>query len=181
MNKINYDYVKIEQLREQEYTWEQIGNELGVSKDAVRSAYNRFKNKSKATILVTSCLNCGKSLNSDRKFCSHVCQNEYQYKQYIERWKKGEEDGMKGNYQLSTHIRRYMLEKSKFKCSKCGWGERNIHTNTIPLEIDHIDGDYTNNKEENLQVLCPNCHSLTPTYKGANKGNGRKDRSKYNL
>ena len=30
-----------------------------------------------------------------------------------------------------------------------------------------------NNKEENLTLLCPNCHSLTPTAKGANKGNGR--------
>lgn len=33
-----------------------------------------------------------------------------------------------------------------------------------------------NNKEENLLLLCPNCHSLTSTYKGANKGNGRPGR-----
>ena len=31
------------------------------------------------------------------------------------------------------------------------------------------------NKEENLTLLCPNCHSLTPTYRGANKGNGKRD------
>jgi 5-methylcytosine-specific restriction endonuclease McrA len=37
------------------------------------------------------------------------------------------------------------------------------------------DGDATNNKEENLTLLCPNCHSLTPTYRGANKGNGKRD------
>jgi hypothetical protein len=38
----------------------------------------------------------------------------------------------------------------------------------IPLELDHIDGDRTNNLLENLRVLCPNCHSLTPTYRGKN-------------
>ena len=37
----------------------------------------------------------------------------------------------------------------------------------------HIDGNSKNNKEENLTLLCPNCHSLTKTYKGANRGNGR--------
>lgn len=58
-------------------------------------------------------------------------------------------------------------------------GETNPYSGTIPLEIDHIDGDYTNNSEDNLQLLCPNCHSLTSTYKGANKGQGRKDRKKY--
>lgn len=43
----------------------------------------------------------------------------------------------------------------------------------IPLEIDHIDGNSENNSEENLRLICPNCHSLTATYKGANRGKGR--------
>ena len=33
-----------------------------------------------------------------------------------------------------------------------------------------------NNKRENLAVLCPNCHSITPTYKALNMGHGRKHR-----
>lgn len=49
----------------------------------------------------------------------------------------------------------------------------------FPLEVEHIDGNFENNSEENLTLLCPNCYSLTPTYKGANKGNGRKERKKY--
>ena len=44
-----------------------------------------------------------------------------------------------------------------------------------------LDGNYLNNSEDNLDLICPNCHSLTPTYKGANLGNGRKERNKYNL
>ena len=58
-------------------------------------------------------------------------------------------------------------------------GETNKHTGNIPLEIEHKDGNYANNSEDNLELLCPNCHSLTATYKGANRGNGRKARNKY--
>ena len=49
----------------------------------------------------------------------------------------------------------------------------NPYTNTIPLEIDHIDGNCENSYEHNWDLLCPNCHSLTQTYRGANRGNGR--------
>lgn len=128
------------------------------------------------------CLNCGKELQHyQTKYCSSKCQQDYQHKEWIKRWKNGEETGLKGKYQISAHLRRYLLEKYNYQCAKCGWGEINPYTNTIPLEIEHIDGNYANNSEENLIVLCPNCHSLTATYKGANKGNGRKDRKKYSL
>ena len=39
---------------------------------------------------------------------------------------------------------------------------------SIALELDHIDGDSTNHVFSNLQVLCPNCHSLTPTFRARN-------------
>lgn len=88
---------------------------------------------------------------------------------------------MSGKYQLSSHIRKYILDKFDNKCCECGWCEVNLYTGLVPLEIDHIDGDYTNNNEDNLRPLCSNCHSLTETYKALNKGNGRKDRKKYYL
>ena len=49
------------------------------------------------------------------------------------------------------------LEKSAFSSS-------NLFTNKIPLELHHKDGDYRNNNEDNLELLCPNCHSLTSNY-----------------
>ena len=88
-------------------------------------------------------------------------------------------DGMRGEYQISLYVKNYILRKYNYKCAKCGWGEKNPFTNNIPLEIDHIDGNYKNNKEDNLIALCPNCHSLTSTYKGANLNKGRKSRQKY--
>ncbi|KOT94182.1 MULTISPECIES: HNH endonuclease signature motif containing protein [Streptomyces] len=44
------------------------------------------------------------------------------------------------------------------------------HGRPIPLEVDHIDGDWRNNRVENLRLLCPNCHSVTDTYRGRGKG-----------
>lgn len=125
------------------------------------------------------CINCNKEIPKRNKFCSTDCQKEYEYKQYINDWKIGKRDGMRGEYQLSMHVKTYVLRKYNYLCAKCGWGERNPFTNNIPLEIDHIDGNYMNNKEENLIALCPNCHSLTSTYKGANLNRGRRSREKY--
>lgn len=92
---------------------------------------------------------------------------------YIERWKRGEETGMKGKSGISSHLRKYLLEKYDFKCSRCGWSEVNPYSGNVPLEVEHIDGDFRNNDEDNLTILCPNCHSLTPTYRNLNRGNGR--------
>ena len=128
------------------------------------------------------CKNCAKELNERHKtYCDIYCHKVYQYKQYIERWKLGLETGLSGKYQLSNYIHRYMREKYDNKCSRCGWGEVNPYTNKVPLEVEHIDGNYLNNSEDNLDLICPNCHSLTSTYRALNMGNGRKDRHKYNL
>ena len=125
------------------------------------------------------CLNCGKELtNRQTKYCSNQCQKEYQYKEYIERWQQGLENGVVGQYSISNHIKHYMFTKHNYKCEKCGWSQINPFTQTLPLEIHHKDGDYRNNNEDNLELLCPNCHSLTQSYKGANKS-GREDREKY--
>ncbi|MFF3863007.1 HNH endonuclease [Streptomyces sp. NPDC002209] len=40
----------------------------------------------------------------------------------------------------------------------------------LPLEVDHVDGDWRNNLPQNLRLLCPNCHSTTDTYRGRAKG-----------
>lgn len=127
------------------------------------------------------CLNCKKEIKEKNKYCSILCQKEMEYKEYIKQWQNNKINGLKGEYQISNHIKTYLFNKYNNKCAKCGWGEINKYTNKIPLEVEHIDGNYKNNLEENLILLCPNCHSLTPTYKGANLNNGRKSRSKYKI
>lgn len=54
-------------------------------------------------------------------------------------------------------------EYSCFKCERISWNGC-----PIALELEHLDGDRTNNSRENLVCLCPNCHSQTPTWRGKN-------------
>lgn len=122
------------------------------------------------------CKNCQSELSKWQKtYCSNKCQQDFQYKKYIDKWKAGLVSGSRGisTKNFSGHIIRYLHEISNGCCSLCGWGEINPRTGRCPLELDHIDGDPDNNTEGNLRLLCPNCHSLTPTYRNLNFGNGR--------
>lgn len=134
------------------------------------------------------CLNCKTNLNRNKnyllvkaKYCNIQCQMDFNYNKYIINWKNNKCNGMRGKYQVSSYIRKYLFLKYNSKCCKCGWNEVNKTTGKVPLEINHIDGNFRNNKENNLELICPNCHSLTKSYKALNKGNGRKDRLKYRL
>ena len=56
-----------------------------------------------------------------------------------------------------------LLRNECYRCGIAEWmGER------LPLELHHKDGDGANNLLENLEILCPNCHSITPTWGGRN-------------
>lgn len=125
------------------------------------------------------CKNCGKELDSRHKiYCSQECQYNFEQNNYIERWKQGLENGLSGKYGVSDRIRKYLMDKNDCKCEKCGWGEIHPITGNVPLQIHHIDGDATNNNEENLQLLCPNCHCLTENYGALNKHATRVDNRK---
>ena len=122
------------------------------------------------------CLNCGKEIPKQNKYCSQKCQHEYHQIEWEHQWLAGEADGniCSAWTQVRDRVRTYLFKKYDSKCSVCGWGEINIYTGKVPLEVDHINGDPYDSSPDNVRLLCPNCHSLTRTYKGANRGNGRK-------
>ena len=67
----------------------------------------------------------------------------------------------------SENRRRRVFEEQNYCCNKCGISEWQGFK--ISLELEHKDGDTTNNSRENLEGLCPNCHSITDTWRGRNK------------
>jgi hypothetical protein len=128
----------------------------------------------------SNCLGCGGPLTRrhQKKYCGGRCQQDYQYRAYIERWVRGEETGLKESLGVvSGYVKRWLREKYGDACTLCGWSEVNPTTGKVPLDADHIDGDWTNNTPSNLRLLCGCCDSLQPTYRALNRGKGRTSRS----
>jgi len=125
----------------------------------------------------TKCPICSKEpARSYYKYCSNKCQQEYQYQVYIDKWKSGKESGLMCLGLVSRYVKKYLRRKFGDKCCLCGWSKINPKLGFSPLVADHIDGNWRNNAENNLRLLCPNCDSLTPTFAALNRGNGRKNR-----
>ncbi|WP_330304875.1 MULTISPECIES: HNH endonuclease signature motif containing protein [unclassified Streptomyces] len=83
--------------------------------------------------------------------------------------------------QTATPARRIPSDRLKWaltalevpeRCARCGT-EPVWRGNPLPLEVDHIDGNWRDNRIENLRFLCPNCHSTTDSYRGRAKGRAR--------
>lgn len=67
---------------------------------------------------------------------------------------------------LRGYIERHNL--LDYKCQKCGC-DGHWQDGIISLELDHKNGNNSDNRLDNLRYLCPNCHALTETYRGRNK------------
>ncbi|MEW5805400.1 MAG: HNH endonuclease signature motif containing protein [Patescibacteria group bacterium] len=115
--------------------------------------------------------------------------NYHQIKKYIKELKadtthfkgKGWNLGLRGIGKPRIPTKKILVKNSSFQtykvkqrlfkeglkpqyCEECGWAEKTLD-GYLPLELDHINGDRTDNRIKNLRILCPNCHSLKPTYR----------------
>lgn len=116
-----------------------------------------------------NCLNCNNEHITVEwrtgKYCNLNCQKQYEFTQRITNWLEKNEPIGKGV------IKKYLSNTYGYKCVKCGISDWN--NEKIVLELEHKDGNSSNNSIDNVCLLCPNCHSQTSTFKGKNKGNGR--------
>ncbi len=86
-------------------------------------------------------------------------------------WNRGERLKDWNNYARPSSVKKHIILDRGHSCEDCGnstWKDK-----PIPLEIHHVDGNKTNNNLENLQLLCCNCHALTPNWR--NKDENRKN------
>ena len=76
-------------------------------------------------------------------------------------------EGKHPTYQTYKLKLRLISEGIKINaCEVCGISEWNGIS--LNCELDHVDGNSSNHKLENLKILCPNCHSQTPTFRSRN-------------
>jgi hypothetical protein len=136
------------------------------------------KRRETVKTVISVCKLCNIPLRrSINEFCSHKCVVEYKYLLAINDWLAGKISGsIQKNGEISSTIRKWVHRQKGDICWDCGWNEINPATGNVPVQIEHIDGNYSNNRPENLKLLCPNCHALTSTWGSLNNGNGRKYR-----
>lgn len=125
------------------------------------ATYNNRRLNPKVFPRNKNCIQCGKLLSGNsKKYCSTSCNANYRFE--------------KGITNSANAVRSYLIRNQGIVCSMCG----NTHWlgQPINLEVDHIDGNSENNSIQNIRLVCPNCHSTTPTYRNKNKGHGRVNR-----
>ncbi len=132
-----------------------------------QSCSAKYNNKQRKT--VQFCETCKIELrNKASRFCSSACHQTYRLKEQVKSWETNSNT-------LSARVAKQLLIDSVgYFCSVCGISEWN--NQPITLELEHKNGDSGDNRKSNLCLLCPNCHSQTPTFRAKNKGKGRHSR-----
>lgn len=122
---------------------------------------------------IYNCLNCDsiipfKGYSHSHMYCDNKCQLELRSKQAFI---KNKQLFLEGKLHNRPAIRKILTDIRGYKCECCGIED--WQGNAIVLQVDHINGDPYNDDPKNLRLLCPNCHSQTDSFAGANVGKGR--------
>ena len=133
-----------------------------------RASHNNVGIHRNGKSITQLCPICQNKINHcHHQYCSDACEVIAHHARQLERIKRGE-------ISKRTTIRSHLIRAFSHHCWIC----KNIEWmgKPIPLDLDHIDGNAGDNRLENLQMCCPNCHAQQPTRRGGNWGKGRGSR-----
>lgn len=116
-----------------------------------------------------ACGACGEQ-TTNSKFCSTACASHARTLASLQEWLTGTAMASYRDGRLTDAAKWFLLEESTYRCTTCQWGEVNPHVGRPVLHIHYKDGNKRNNLRENLDVLCGNCLSLTPTFADTHPG-----------
>jgi hypothetical protein len=139
------------------------------------ASHNQKGVSRRASVACPQCSESFRPKSRNHTYCSPRCSLDARSARLTERWLEGLELG--GSWWgVSDYVRRWLISQYGEKCVLCEWAEVNPKSGKIPVQVNHVDGNPDNHRPENVQLLCPNCHSLTTSFGGLNRGNGRKQR-----
>lgn len=152
-----------------------ISNKLGIKLPRRSIFPKNFVPHNKGKYKIQICLNCGKECDYYcKKFCGKKCEGEYKSKIKYNDFIINNEKYCNASY-TPVFIKPFILKEQNNKCAIC-FNENIWNYKNLVLILDHIDGNASNNKRENLRLVCPNCDSQLDTYKSKNKNSARKKR-----
>lgn len=191
--KLNEKYKKDElenMIFVEKLSYREIGKRYGVSDAYIKKICNKLEIKlivrskfpeswsphNKGKKKKKECVNCNElylSTQKNSKYCSKECEIEYKTNKKYEYYLNNQEE-----YEKIVDIKflkRHILKEQNNCCKIC---ENKNEWNGKPIVfiLDHINGDASNNRRENLRLICPNCDSQLDTYKSKNRNSARKER-----
>ena len=156
-----------------ELTKEKISNTLKNKNVKVDIKDIKLKKSKNIKLKNNFCLNCNNPTNNNNKYCSNKCSAEKMHMNSYNYFLLNPNEFNRGNYTPKS-FKKIFLKDQDFKCKICGMD--NIwNNNELVFVLDHIDGDSSNNKRENLRLICPNCDSQTSTFKSKNKNSTQRN------
>jgi len=117
-----------------------------------------------------NCLFCDKSIPNRNTYCDNTCQRKFEKQNDFLLLKEGKFNELGNKQTIDRVSKQYLISIYGESCMKCDWSDVNSWTNKVPIELNHIDGNPENHNLQNLELLCPNCHSLTEFNKSRGKG-----------
>jgi hypothetical protein len=165
------DIVELTRLWTAGFSSWKIAEQLGASQTNVRYHLTKLGLvKKKPEKVVKFCPGCGTGIKSANTYCSNKCKSSYELSIWIKRWL---ERTLSPKEETHGRTKRALIHLFGNKCQRCGWCEVNLVTGIAPIELEHENGDWKDNSPDNVLLLCPCCHAITPTYKALNWGRGR--------